>query len=398
MSSSPRLPVIALRKNEDRRLRGGHPWAFSNEIDMSPQAKSVPPGSVVALTDAGGTRLGLATFNPHSLIAARLLTHDLTQTIDRGFFAGRLAHAMALRDRLVGVPFYRLAHAEADGLPGLVVDRYGDVVVVQANTAGMDRLLPEIVAALKDVLQPRAIVLKNDSPVRALEGLEPAETVIDGSVEGLTGLEENGGRFFADLAGGQKTGWFYDQRDNRFFMRGLARGARVLDVYSYSGGFAVQAALGGAAEVLAVDRSEPALELAARAADANGVADRCRFQRGEAFATLEKLAGSGALFDMVIADPPAFVKSRKDLKAGAQGYRKLTRLAGALVSPGGFLLMASCSHHVDAPLFAEQVRRGIADLKRSARLLRSAGAAPDHPVHPSLPESAYLKAMVLQLD
>ena len=393
-----KLPVVALKKGEDKRLRFGHPWAFSNEIQMEPQVKALPPGSLVALTDAGGVRLGLATFNPHSLIAARLLERDVEIAIDRDFFATRIARAVDLRDRLIGAPFYRLIHAEADGLPGLIVDRFDDVLSVQANTAGMEWLTPLIVDALQAVLRPRAIVARNDTAARALEGLGQETAMLHGALDAPVALREYEAKFFADLASGQKTGWFFDQRDNRRFAAELATGARVLDVYCYAGGFAVQAALGGATSVLALDRSEPALAMAAQAADANDVAGKVTFQRGEAFAELEKMEAAKEKFGLVIADPPAFVKSRKDLKSGAQGYRKLARLATSLVEPGGFLVIASCSHLVDPPLFAEQVRRGLGDNRRSGRILRSLGAAPDHPVHPALPETAYLKALFLQVD
>ncbi|MGE0657957.1 MAG: class I SAM-dependent rRNA methyltransferase, partial [Reyranellaceae bacterium] len=362
------------------------------------QTKALPPGSLVALTDAGGVRLGVATFNPHSLIAARLLDRDAGAAIDRDFFATRIARAVDLRDRLIGAPHYRLIHAEADGLPGLIVDRFDDVISLQANTAGMALLTPLIVEALKAVLRPRAIVARNDSSARTLEGLSQETSMLQGELDAPVSLREYEATFFADLASGQKTGWFYDQRDNRRFAAQLAKGARVLDAYCYAGGFAVQAALAGATSVLALDRSEPALAMAARAADANKVAKLLQFQRGEAFAELEKLGAAKEKFGLVIADPPAFVKSRKDLKSGAQGYRKLVRLAASLVEPGGFLVIASCSHLVDPPLFAEQVRRGLTDASRSGRILRSLGAAPDHPVHPALPETAYLKALFLQVD
>ncbi|MEO8558226.1 MAG: class I SAM-dependent rRNA methyltransferase [Rhodospirillales bacterium] len=393
-----KYPLVGLRRGEERRLRAGHPWAFSNEIDMNPATKELEPGSVVALTTAGGDRLGLATFNPHSLIGARLLASDIETPIDAAFFAGRFQRATALRDRLIGKPFYRLAHAEADGLPGLIVDRFGDVIAVQANTAGMDKLLPQIVEALQTTLQPRAIVVKNDSPVRGLEGLGQSVDVVHGTVDEPIAVEEYGAKFNADLVGGQKTGWFYDQRDNRHIVGRLAQDARVLDLYCYAGGFAVQAALGGAREVLAVDRSEGALALATQSAAANNVDSRLRTEKAEVFEALEKMIAAKEQFDIVVADPPAFVKSRKDIKVGTQGYRKLARLSAQLVAPGGLLFIASCSHLMEAPLFADAVRHGLADFRRTARVLYSLGAAPDHPVHPALPESAYLKAQLLQLD
>ncbi len=393
-----KLPTVLLRAGEDRRVRSGHPWAFSNEILMDAETKALPPGSLATLRAPGGEALGLVTFNPHSLIATRLLSSNPEAVVDALFFGRRLAQAMALRDRLVGVPFYRLIHAEADGLPGVIVDRFGDALAVQVNSLGMDRLTPVLLEALEAELSPRTIVLKNDSPVRELEGLRREVVVAKGELSGPIELLENGAKFTADLSDGQKTGWFYDQRDNRRFMAGLAKGADVLDVFSYSGGFGVLAAKQGAKSVICIDRSQPALEAAKRAAELNGVEKIVSFEKSEAFDALEKLGSAGKKFDVVICDPPAFVKSRKDLKIGAQGYRKLVRLAAPLVARGGFFFVASCSHLVDPPLFAEQVRRGLRDASRNGRILLSSGAALDHPVHPALPETAYLKALTLQLD
>ncbi len=393
-----KYPTIHLQAGRQRRALHGHPWVYSNEIQMDTTAKAVPPGSPVRLVDAGGTPLGIATFNPHTLIAARMLSDDPATVVDHAFLAGRLARAVALRERLFDRPYYRAVHAEADGLPGLIVDRYGDVVTVQANSVFMDQRIEAILAALDEVLAPRAVILRNDSTQRALEGLAEETRLAKGAIDGPIRLEENGATFFADPLGGQKTGWFYDQRDNRAFIARLARGARAIDFFSYNGGFAVQCAVAGAASVVAVDRSQPALDNAVRAAAANGVADRFEARRADAFTELERLNAAGERFEVVIADPPAFVKAKKDLAVGCRAYRKMTRLAARITAPGGFLLCASCSHNVDPPTFAEQVARGLTDAGRKGRILRSAGAGPDHPVHPNLPESAYLKAIVLQLD
>ncbi len=397
-TNAPKYPVVRLHPNRDKRIRSGHPWVYSNEVQMDQTAKVIPPGSVVRLLDAGGSALGVATFNPHTLIAARLLTTDAGAVVDHDFLAGRIARAVALRDRLYGRPYYRAIHAEADGLPGLIVDRYGDVVTVQANSVFMDSRMDAILAAVDTVLSPRAVILRNDSTQRALEGLAEETRLAKGEIDGPLTLEENGCTFYADPLGGQKTGWFYDQRDNRAFIASLAAGGKVIDFFSYNGGFAVTCAARGAASVVAVDRSLPALENATRAAEANGVSDRFEARRAEAFHELERLAAEGELFDVVIVDPPAFVKSKKDLAVGCRAYRKMTKLAARITRPGGFLLAASCSHNVDPVTFAEQVARGLTDAGRSGRILRSAGAGCDHPVHPHLPESAYLKAITLQLD
>ena len=391
-------PTVTLKGGEHRRVVSGHPWVFSNEVIMDNRTKALAPGSLVTVGSYDGRPLGTFMFNPHSLIAARLLTRDPAAAVDRRFLAERLERARALRDRLFGAPFYRLVHAEADDLAGLVIDRFGDRLVVQVNTAGMDRLLSDLQAALDEVLRPAAVLLRNDSGARTLEGLEGYVRWAKGGGEEPLELVENEVRFLADLGEGQKTGWFFDQRENRASVARLAGGARVLDLYCYTGGFAVQAAAGGAAAVLGVDRSEAALALAGRSAALNGVEGRCRFERGDAFGTLEGLAGEGERFDIVVADPPAFVKSKKELNQAARGYRKLARLAAALVKPGGFLFIASCSHHMTPENFGEQVARGLGEAGRSGRILRASGAGPDHPVHPFLPETAYLKALLLQID
>ncbi|WP_035704930.1 class I SAM-dependent rRNA methyltransferase [Niveispirillum irakense] len=392
------LPVIRLQAGRHKRAQHGHPWIYSNEVDMDKAAKALPAGSVVRVTDAGGATLGIATFNPHTLIASRFLSRDAATVIDTGFFVNRIRRALEIRERLFDRPFYRLIHAESDGLPALIIDRYGDVVVVQANTVAMDRRLPMILAALDEVLNPRAIVLRNDSAARTYEGLPEEVRVAKGSVEGMTPLEENGATFFADLSEGQKTGWFFDQRDNRAFIANLSKGKTVVDFYTYAGGFGVLAAKRGASHVTLVDRSALSLSIAAKAAEANGVADRVDTAKGDAFNLMDQWVAEGRTFEVVIADPPAFVKSRKDLAVGSRAYRRMTKAAARLVAPGGMLLVASCSHNMEPPLFHQEVARGLGEAGRQGRILRFAGAGPDHPVHPLLPETQYLKAMAFALD
>jgi len=392
------LPTIQMLPDRHRRLRAGHPWAYSNELALSAAAKALEPGSLVRLQAANGEPLGLASFNARTLIAGRLLTRQSDAAIDVDFFAARLRAALDLRARLFQRPFYRLVHAEADRLPGLVVDRYGDVLVAQLNTAGMQRLEAPLVAALHTVLAPRAILLRNDSPARALEGLESEVRLAHGELEEPVLIEENGTRFPVDLMGGQKTGWFFDQRDNRAAVAALAEGGEMLDLFTYAGGFAIQAARAGARAVTMLDRSKPALARAMEAARLNAVADIFQTVAEDALAAAERMAGEGKRFDLVVADPPAFVKSKKDLGVGLRAYRKLARDAAQLVRPGGFLFLASCSHNVEPAAFAEEVSHGLSAARRSGRILRQAGAAADHPVHPFLPESAYLKALLLQLD
>ncbi|MBV8776662.1 MAG: class I SAM-dependent rRNA methyltransferase [Alphaproteobacteria bacterium] len=390
--------VVTLLPSGHRRAEAGHPWVYSNEVQMDAAAKGLPPGALVTLNRADGRPIGVATFNAHTLLAARLLDRDAARPIGRRFVLRRLERALRLRERLYPSPYYRLVHAEADGLPGLVVDRFGPVFAVQCNTAGMVRLQPLVIDALRTLLQPQAIVLRDDSPVRALEGLSPDVGVALGEIGGPVAVEEGGVTFLADVIGGQKTGWFFDQRDNRAFVAGLARGARVVDLYCYTGGFGVAAACRGAQSVLGIDRSEAALALAAEAAARNGVAAVCDFRRADVFAETSALSRAGERFDIVVADPPAFARSKRDAPAALRGYRKLAHLAARLAAPGGFLFIASCSYNVGTPDFAEAVRRGLADAGRTARILRDAGAGPDHPVHPALPESAYLKSLTLSLD
>jgi 23S rRNA (cytosine1962-C5)-methyltransferase len=390
-------PSVMLLPGKHWRAEGGHPWIYSNEARMDAAAKALPPGTLVTLRRADESPLGVAMFNPHTLLAARLLDRDVVRPIGRRFFTRRLERALRLRDRLFDAPYYRLVHAEADGLPGLVVDRFGAVLVVQSNAAGMALLERLIVDALGDLIKPETIVLRNDSPARTLEGLASESRVATGKLAGPILLEENGAVFLVDLVAGQKTGWFYDQRDNRRFIATMARGARLLDLYCYSGGFALQAARGGAA-VLGIDRSEPALALATQAAERNGVAATCVFRRGEAFTEATRLAAASERFDIVIADPPAFAKSRREVPAALRGYRKLARLAASVTATGGILFLASCSFNVGQAEFAEAVRRGLGDAGRAGRILRVAGADADHPIHPALPETAYLKTLTLALD
>lgn len=394
--SAMRHPRLVLQPKAQRRLLSGYPWVFSNEVKMDADTKALAPGSVVTVSDAGGDLLGTAHFNPRTLISARMLTPKPDAVIDAAFLEARLDAALKMRARLFEKPFYRLVHAEADGLPGLIVDRFGDVFVLQPNTAGMDALVPELVDVLVRLTQPKAIVVRADTPARSLEGLDLDVTVACGVLDGDVPVLENGATFFCDLTSGQKTGWFFDQRDNRAFMGALAKNAHAIDLYSHTGGFAIACARGGAASTTAVDRSAHALELAAKAAAASGVA--CAFEKTDVFSFLEGAVRAKKRWDVVIADPPAFVKSKKDLKAGLQGYRKLARLSAEVTAPGGFLLMASCSHKAPLAEFSAAVARGLSDAKRTGRIIRTAGAGPDHPVHPLLPESAYLKALVFHLD
>jgi 23S rRNA (cytosine1962-C5)-methyltransferase len=391
----PAHPIVRLKAKEGRRLRAGAPWAFSNEIVMAPAIKALKPGTVVNVEGDDGHPFGTGYFNPNSLIAIRLLDTRPDVKPDRAFFAERLSRAKALREALYDRPFYRLVHAEGDHLPGLTIDRFGDACTVQITTAGMEGLREPLLAALDKVLSPSDVILRADTPSRALEGLDSYVRAEKGAI-GRVAVEENAIRYFADLGSGQKTGWYYDQRDNRAFMAGLARDKSVLDAYCYAGGFALAAAKAGAREVIGLDSSQPALTLAEESARANGL--NAKFVKTDVFEELERLGNAKEKFGIVIADPPPFVKSRKDLEPGAKAYRKLARLSARLVAKGGFLMLASCSHNIAPDRFAAECALGIQRAERQARVIRQAGASPDHPVHPMLLESGYLKALVYALD
>ena len=383
-----KLPVITVLAGRDKRVRSGYPWVYSNEIQMDQNAKALPPGSVVKLQVEGGPVLGTAIFNPHTLIAARRLDKEVV-AIDTAWFVARFKAALAVRERFYKEPYYRLVHAEADGLPGLIVDRYGDVLTVQANTAGMDKLLEAIVPALQQVTGAQCVVLNRSGPAVQQEGLTEESRVLAGVLPAEVSIQENGIVYKVDPVNGQKTGWFYDQRENRAYLAQFAKGQKVFDGYCYAGGFGMLSAHQDAESVTFVDASAAALELAKKSAEANGVASKCTFTKGD---VMEVLASSPGTFGLMIVDPPAFIKNKKDMAAGLKGYRKLARLAAAATAPGGVLAICTCSHHANLAEWSEEVARGI------ARLLRTSGAGPDHPVHPLLPESAYLKCQVFVLD
>jgi 23S rRNA (cytosine1962-C5)-methyltransferase len=392
-------PKVFLQAGRDRRIEEGHPWAYSNEIRVDAKTKEIPPGTLATLHRVDGKPLGVGSYNPHTLIAFRMFSRDAHALIDEEFLSRRIGRALALRERLYREPFYRLAHAEADGLPGLVCDRFEDILVLQVNTAGMEMLTPVLLAAFDRLLSPRAIVLRNDSPMRLLEGMALEARVAKGAIADVVEVREGGLRFLADVIGGQKTGWFYDQRDSRAYVAPLAAGGELLDIYCHTGAFAITAAsAGGARRALGIDSSAAALDLAQRAAAANGVVSLCAFRQADAFAELERLDRAAERYRVGVADPPAFVKSRRELGSGLRGYRKLARLAAPLIEAGGFLFIASCSHHVGADDLLTEVVRGVTAAHRSGRVIREAKAGADHPVHTHLQETAYLKSVLLQLD
>ena len=386
--------TLRLNPGQGRRLRSGSPWVFSNEIAMHPEYRQMPPGSLVRIEGDDGVRFGTFMFNPHSLIAARQLDRDPEADIDMAWIRRRLQAAIELRQRVCDTPFHRMVHAEADRLPGLVIDRYDDVAVMQANTAGMDRLSPLIVEALTESLPLRAVVARNDSPARRQEGLPDSVSLLFGD-SAAAAVVEGGVRFPVDPLAGQKTGWFFDQRPNRDRIAALAAGARVLDMFCHIGAFGLRCAAAGAREVTLVDSSAAALRQAEEAAALNGLADLLRVRRDDAFNAMSTLTGEP--FDLVICDPPAFARSRKDAEAGLRAYARMARLAAALVKPGGFLFVASCSHHAPLEPWSAQIAWGLHRARREGRILFTGGAGPDHPVHPLLPETAYLKTQLIQV-
>ncbi|MES2844518.1 MAG: class I SAM-dependent rRNA methyltransferase [Pseudomonadota bacterium] len=392
-------PVVRLKpKAEARAIRHGFPWVYADELVTDRRTQNLAPGALAVLEDGERRVLGLVTVNTNSKIIARMLDRDPAAQIDQAWFEARLTRALALRERLYDAPYYRLVHAEADGLPGIVIDRFGDVAVIQPNAAWAEGLLEPLTAALMAVTGVTAVVKNATGRSRGLEGLSEETTVIAGEVAGALAVPMNGATYMADVTGGQKTGLFYDQRPNHAFAARLARGARVLDVFTHVGGFALAALAQGATHALAVDASAAALALAGQGAAATGVADRFTTRQGDAFVVLESLGEDGANFDLVICDPPAFAPAKPALEAGLRAYERLARLAAPLVAPGGYLVLCSCSHAADLSAFRNASARGIGRGGRRAQLLHTGFAGPDHPMLPQLAESAYLKALVFRLD
>jgi 23S rRNA (cytosine1962-C5)-methyltransferase len=393
-------PVVRLRpRAEARAIRFGFPWVYADELVLDRRTQALAPGTLAVLEDAERAPLGLVTVNPASKIVARVMDRDPAAVVDQAWIAARLARALALRARLFPDPFYRLVHAEGDGLPGVVIDRFGDAAVIQPNAAWAEAHLPALTAALMAVTGVTTVIKNATGRTRKLEGLDEGVALLAGPpVERPVAVPMNGATYMADLAGGQKTGLYYDQRPNHAFAASLARGARVLDVFAHVGGFALACLAAGAASALAVDSSAPALALAEAGARATGVAARFATRQGDAFATLEALRAEGASFDLVICDPPAFAPSRQALEAGLRAYERVARLAAPLVAPGGVLILCSCSHAADLAAFRQACTRGIGRAHRAGQIIHTGFAGPDHPVLPQLAETGYLKALAFRLD
>jgi 23S rRNA (cytosine1962-C5)-methyltransferase len=390
------LPQLRLNPNAERRLRVGHSWVFSNEVDTAKTPlKALKSGDLVTVIDARGKSVGTAYVNPNSLIAARVLSTRADASIDLEWMTRRVRAALALREAIYPTPHYRLVYGESDGLPGLVIDRFGDTCVVQIGTAGMDRLQPLVIEALQAVLNPRGILLRNDSGAREVEGLpETVEAV--GEVADSVELVESGVRFTAPIRSGQKTGWFYDQRDNRDRLLRHVRGKRVLDVFSYVGAWGVRAMAAGAASATCIDSSQPALDAVAANAALNNVP--IETLRGNALDVLKQLRNEARTFDVVIVDPPALVKRKKDHDAGLEHYAALNRAAMQLITPGGVLVACSCSFHLEPEELQRVLLREARGQNRQLQILEQGGQGPDHPVHPAIPETRYLKAFYCRLS
>ncbi|MBD3669526.1 MAG: class I SAM-dependent rRNA methyltransferase [Gammaproteobacteria bacterium] len=393
--SSPRLQ---LKKNESRRLRGGHLWVFSNEIDTTvTDLKSLEPGESVEIVDERGKFIANGYANPHSLICARIVSRDPAHQLDRSLLVHRLNIALSLRERLFDKPYYRLVHGEGDALPGLVVDRFGDVAVVQITTAGMERVTADILEALNKVLRPSTIILRNDASLRQLEGLAYSVEVVQGEPpEGLV-IEENGTRFLVDPIAGQKTGWFFDHRMNRCRMQDYVRERRVLDLFSYTGSWGVQAAVAGASDVMCVDASATALDMAYENAALNGQQERLALLEGDAFEALKALREERERFDVVILDPPAFIKRKKDAARGLEAYERINRMAMQVLAKDGILISASCSHHLQRDKLPDIMLKGARHIDREMQLLEEGHQGPDHPIHPAIPETRYIKCFTARI-
>lgn len=395
--STDRPVIRLLPKTDPRRIRRGFPWVYANELVTDRRTKALAPGTIACLEDGERRALGTVAVNPNSKIIARLLDFDADAAINADWLRTRIGAALALRDQLYDTPYYRLIHAEADGMPGVVVDRFGAALVIQPNAAWAEVLFDDIADVLGALTGVSTIVKNASGRARALEGLDDGVDVVRGTLDGPVPVPMNGAIYMADLTGGQKTGLFFDQRPNHAFVAKFARNARVLDVFSHVGGFALAALASGAKEALAIDGSQPALDLAEAGAAETGVAAKFKTLKSDAFAALTNLGEEATEFEVVVCDPPAFAPNKGALEAGLRAYEKVARLSAPLVTKGGTLTLCSCSHAADLSQFRGACLRGIGRAGRQAQLLRTGYAGPDHPMHASLAESGYLKALTFRL-
>ena len=386
--------VLTLKGQADRRLRAGHLWIYSNEVDVAASPlKNFQPGEQVQVKSASGKSMGMAYINPHSLICARLFSRETKYRLDKSLFVHRLNMALSLRDSISDQPYYRLVYGDSDFLPGLVVDRFGDVLVVQIATVGMELVKQALVEALIQVLKPRGILLKNNSRIRKAEALPDYVEVAYGEVPQYVPAIENGVHFNIPVLDGQKTGWFYDHRASRARLANYVKGKSVLDVFSYIGGWGVQAATFGAESVTCIDASEFALDQVEANAELNHVREKVGTLQGAAFEAMKMLIDEGERFDIVIIDPPAFIPRRKDIKSGEQAYRRANELAIRLIKKGGILVSGSCSMHLGRDRLTDILRASARHLDRDLQILEQGGQSFDHPIHPAIPEKDYLKTV-----
>ena len=392
------LPSLRLKANADRRLRNGHLWVYSNEIDVAATPlHGFKAGDQAILEAAGGKPLGIVAMSPNNLICARLLSRDIKLPLDKSLLVHRLTVALSLRERLFDKPFYRLVYGDSDLLPGLVVDRFFDILVVQLASATMELHKDDVIAALVQVLKPSGILFKNDSAARDAEGLQRYVETVYGEVPDWVPLEENGVKFEAPVREGQKTGWFYDHRMNRARLAPYVKGKRVLDLFSYIGGWGVQAGAFGASEVFCVDASAFALDGVERNAALNGISEKLTCIEGDVFEALRELKAAEERFDVIIADPPAFIKRKKDLKNGEAAYRRLNEQAMRMLNKDGILVSASCSMHLPEDDLNNILLTSARHLDRNMQLLERGGQGPDHPVHPAIAETRYIKSITCRL-
>jgi 23S rRNA (cytosine1962-C5)-methyltransferase len=393
------FPVLRLKpKANARAIRHGAPWVYDNELVLDRRSKNLAPGTIAVLEDAERNPMGLVATNPLSRITARMIERDVSVAIDQAWFAAKIKRALELRERLFDHPFYRLIHAEADGLPGLVVDRFDSALVVQPNAAWLEVLIEPLATALAEVTGATTILKNAAGRTRVLEGLDDENGVLLGTAPNAPVMVPmNGAHYAADLTGGQKTGLFYDQRPNHAFAARLSEGADVLDVFSHVGGFGLAALAGGAKSALCVDGSAPALALAELGAKDAGFGDTMSTRKGDAFDVLEALGKDGAQYDVVICDPPAFAPGKAKLEVGLRAYERLAKMAAPLVKEGGYLVLCSCSHAADLGKFRFACTRGIGRAGRAGSLIHTGFAGPDHPLMPQLAESGYLKALFYRL-
>ena len=392
------LPSLRLKANADRRLRAGHLWVFSNEIDVAvTPLNAFASGDQAILEAAGGKPLGVVAVSPNNLICARLLSRDVKHVLDKSLLVHRINVALSLRERLFDKPYYRLVFGDSDLLPGVVVDRFGDILVVQLASATMEKHKDDVLAALIQVCKPSGILLKNDSAARDAEGLNRYVETAFGLVPEWVALEENGVKFEAPVMQGQKTGWFYDHRMNRARLAPYVKGKRVLDLFSYIGGWGVQAAAFGASDVMCVDASSFALDGVERNAALNGLTDKVACVEGDVFEALKQLKASEERFDVIVVDPPAFIKRKKDMKNGEAAYRRLNEQAMRLLNKDGILISASCSMHLPEDDLQNILLTSARHLDRNIQLLERGGQGPDHPVHPAIAETRYIKSLTCRL-